>query len=484
MDVRASTEAPAGTGADTIAVGLFEDEGIAHDTPDGALGALVDSGEAKPAFRKLALTHAEGRRWIVAGLGKRDEFDPERARVVAGGVLARARDLGAKSLCWELPHHVSDAHASAFVEGSVMGGYRFTMWKSKADDDDNGDSPEPSELIVSAHHDVAAPVEAGRVIGESVNLTRDLQNRPANDLTPTALGERAAQIAAKHDTVTLELMGRAEIEAAGMGAFAGVAQGSDEEPQLITLRYDGPAATGPVLGYVGKAVTFDSGGISLKPGNKMSDMKFDMSGGAAVLGAVAAIARLELPVRVIGVVGATENLPSGRSMKPGDILRARNGTTIEVINTDAEGRLVLADCLHHAVEQGAERLVDLATLTGAIVTTLGTTYAGIMGTDDDWCEEVSAAGRRAGEILWRLPLHPEYADLIKGKYGDILNAVETRRAASVTAAEFLKRFVGDVPWAHLDIAGTAWDTGKAYAPKGGTGYGVRLLVELASSLND
>jgi leucyl aminopeptidase len=482
MDVRATTEAPPGTGADTIAVGLFEDEGIAHDTPDGALGALVEAGEAKPAFRKLALTHADGKRWLVAGLGKRDEFDPERARIVAGGVLARARELGARSLCWELPHHVTDAHAAAFVEGSVMGAYEFTMFKS-GDDDEDDDGPQLAELVVSAHHDVAAPVETGRIVGESVNLARDLQNRPANDLTPSALTERAREIADRHDTLTLEVMGRAEIEAAGMGAFAGVAQGSDAEPQLITLRYDGPGAAGPVLGYVGKAVTFDSGGISIKPGNKMSEMKFDMSGGAAVLGATAAIARLGLPVRVISVIGATENLPSGRSMKPGDILRARNGTTIEVINTDAEGRLVLADCLHHAVEQGAERLVDLATLTGAIVTTLGTTYAGLMGTDDDWCEEVSAAGRRAGEILWRLPLHPEYADLIKGRYGDILNAVENRRASSITAAEFLKRFVGDVPWTHLDIAGVSWDTDKAYARKGGNGYGVRLLVELASSLS-
>src|SRR5829696_6071023 len=481
MDVRATTEAPPGTDADTIAVGLFEDEGVAHDTPEGALGALVESGEAKPGFRKLALTHAGGKRWLVAGLGQRDEFDPERARVVAGDVISRARGLVARSLCWELPHHVSDAHAVAFVEGSVMGAYEFTMFKSRRDEDD--DAPQLAELIVSAHHDVASPVETGRVVGESVNLARDLQNRPANDLTPTALTERAGEIADKHDTLTLEVMGRAEIEAAGMGAFAGVAQGSDAEPQLITLKYvpNHPSASGPVLGYVGKAVTFDSGGISIKPGNKMSDMKFDMSGGAAVLGATAAIARLELPVQVIAVIGATENLPSGRSLKPGDILRARNGTTIEVINTDAEGRLVLADCLHHAIEQGAERLVDLATLTGAIVTTLGTTYAGIMGTDDDWCEDVSAAGRRAGEILWRLPLHAEYAELIKGRYGDILNAVENRRAASVTAAEFLRRFTSDLPWAHLDIAGTAWDTGKAYAPKGGAGYGVRLLVELASS---
>src|SRR3954463_4334507 len=481
MDVRATTEPPPATGADTVAVGLFEEEGIAHDTPDGTLGALVESGEAKPGFRKLALTHADGMRWLVAGLGKRDEFDPERARGVAGRVIRRARQLGARSLCWELPHHVSDAHAAAFVEGSVMGAYDFTMFKSGGENDEGA---QLGELIVSAHHDVAGPVETGRVVGESVNLTRDLQNRPANDLTPTALAERAREIARRHETLTLEVMGRKEIEAAGMGAFAGVAQGTYEEPRLITLRYEGPGAQGPTLGYVGKAVTFDSGGISIKPGNKMSDMKFDMSGGAAVLGATAAIARLELPIRLLAGIGATENLPSGRSMKPGDILRARNGTTIEVINTDAEGRLVLADCLHHAIEQGAERLVDLATLTGAIVTTLGTTYAGIMGTDDEWCEEVSAAGRRAGEILWRLPLHPEYAELIKGRYGDILNAVENRRAASVTAAEFLKRFVGEVPWTHLDIAGTAWDTNKAYAPKGGNGYGVRLLVELASSSNE
>src|SRR5215212_9858483 len=363
MDVRATTEPPAATGADTIAVGVFEDEGVAHDLSGGELNALLDAGEAKRAFRKLALTHADGRRWLAAG-----------------GVIARARELGARALCWELPHHVSDAHAAAFVEGSVMGAYDFTMFKSGAEDEDGA---ELGELIVSAHHDVAGPVETGRVVGESVNLTRDLQNRPANDLTPTALAERAREIADRHDTLTLEVMGRKEIEAAGMGAFAGVAQGTYEEPQLITLRYEGPGAEGPMLGYVGKAVTFDSGGISIKPGNKMSDMKFDMSGGAAVLGATAAIARLGLPVRLVSVTGATENLPSGRSMKPGDILRARNGTTIEVINTDAEGRLVLADCLHHAVEQGAERLVDLATLTGAIVTTLGTTYAGIMSTDDE-----------------------------------------------------------------------------------------------------
>jgi leucyl aminopeptidase len=208
-------------------------------------------------------------------------------------------------------------------------------------------------------------------------------------------------------------------------------------------------------------------------------MKFDMSGGAAVIEAVGAIARLELPVRIVAVVGATENLPSGHALKPGDILRASTGTTIEVINTDAEGRLVLADCLAHAISEGAERLVDLATLTGAIISALGSTYAGLIGTDDEWCAEVAAAGERTGELLWRLPLHPEFAELIKGRYADIANAVENRKAGSVTAAEFLKRFVGDVPWAHLDIAGVSDDLGRPYAAKGGSGFGVRLLIDLA-----
>jgi leucyl aminopeptidase len=211
----------------------------------------------------------------------------------------------------------------------------------------------------------------------------------------------------------------------------------------------------------------------------MSEMKFDMSGGAAVLEAVGAIARLGLPIRLVAVIGATENLPSGRSVKPGDIVRAMNGTTIEVNNTDAEGRLVLSDCLAHAIACGAERVIDLATLTGAIIVSLGSTHAGLVSNDDEWAAAVAAAGTATGEIVWRLPLHEEYAELIKGKYADIDNAPEVRKAGSITAAEFLKRFVGDTPWAHLDIAGTAWDLGRPYAEKAGSGFGVRLLVELA-----
>ena len=226
-----------------------------------------------------------------------------------------------------------------------------------------------------------------------------------------------------------------------MGAFAAVAQGTDTEPALIVLRYEGAGAdAAPALGLVGKAVTFDTGGISIKPAAKMHEMKFDMSGGAAVLEAMGAIAALELPINVVAVVGATENMPSGHAMKPGDVFTAMNGTTIEVNNTDAEGRLVLADCLAHAVDLGAERLVDVATLTGAIVIALGTTYSGLCRNDDDWAAEVSAAGEATGELVWRLPLHEEYADLIKGRYADITNAVEGRKAGSITAAEFLKRF--------------------------------------------
>jgi leucyl aminopeptidase len=469
MRAIATTEAPPATDADTIAVGVFEDEGVAHDH-GGVLQALVDSGEAKRAFRKLAVTHADGRRYIVVGLGARGEFDPERARVAAAVVAGRASELGTRTLCWELPHHVSDAHAGALVEGTALASYAYTEFKSSS-------APEGSleALLVSAHHDVTAAVAYGAAAAEAANAARDLQNRPANVLTPTALAERAQAL----DGVTVEVLDGAAIEAAGMGAFAAVARGSYEDARLITVRYEPEGIAGPLLGFVGKAVTFDSGGISIKPAAKMHEMKFDMSGGAAVLEAVGAIARLALPVRVVGVIGATENLPSGRSMKPGDIVRAKTGLTIEINNTDAEGRLVLADCLAHAVDLGAERLVDLATLTGAMVVALGHTYAGLFATDDAWAAEILAAAERTGELAWRLPLHPEYAKAIEGRYADISNHTGDRAASSATAAEFLKRFTGDVPWGHLDIAGTAYDLGRPYAPKGAAGFGTRLLIDLA-----
>jgi leucyl aminopeptidase len=478
MQVSTTTSAPLDTHADTVAVGVFDGKDVAHDTPGGELQALLASGEAKTTFKHLAVTHAEGKRWIVAGLGARERFDAERARVIAAKVGERARELGTSQLCWELPHHSDDYVAGGFVEGTVLEAYRFDRYKAKAADDADG----IKQLCISDHDDRAKTIAAASIVAHAANAARDLQNAPANDMTPQALAERAQELAGEAQGVTCNVLGRDGIVDAGMGCFAAVAQGTYTEPQLITLRYEGPDADGPVLGLVGKAVTFDSGGISLKPPMKMSDMKFDMSGGAAVIEAIGAIARLALPLRVIGVVGATENLPSGRSMKPGDIVRASNGTTVEIINTDAEGRLVLSDCLVHAQAQGAERLVDIATLTGGCVVALGSTFAGLMANDDDWAGSVADAASASGELAWRLPLHEEYAEKIKGRYADIMNAVEDRKAAPITAAEFLARFAADVPWAHLDIAGMAWDTGKSYAGKGGNGFGVRLLVELARSM--
>jgi leucyl aminopeptidase len=472
MEIRATTDSPPDTGADTVVVGVFDGKGIPHDVEDGALGALLESGEAKPAFRSLTHAHAAGRRWILIGLGDRDAFDAERARIAAAVALGRARELGARTLCWELPHKVPDAVAGALVEGTLLAAYRYTAYKSEP-----GEDRSPQALVVSAHHDVAAAVEAGRAGAEAANRARDLGNTPSNVLTPEALAQRARGIAG----VQADVMGRDEIVAAGMGAFAAVAQGAGNEPRLITLRHDPPAATGPVLGLVGKGVTFDTGGYSIKPAARMHEMKFDMCGAAAVLEATAAIAALGLPVRLVTVVGATENMVSSAAARPGDIVRSRAGVTIEFNNTDAEGRLVLADCLTHAREQGAERLLDLATLTGGIVSTFGSVHAGLMGSDDGWCEAVAAAGEATGERVWRLPLDPLYDEMIKGRYADITNVTEGRKALSITAATFLHRFVGDVPWAHLDIAGVANDLGRPYVDKGASGWGVRLLLELARS---
>ena len=375
-------------------------------------------------------------------------------------------------LCWELPHKVPDSVAGALVEGTLLASYRYAQFKSSSSSDEDAG---PETLVVSAHHDVAAAVDAGRVGAEAANRARDLGNAPANLMTPEALAARARELAG----VEVEVMGRAEIEAAGMGAFASVARGAHHEPQLITVRHEPPGAGGPLIGLVGKAVTFDTGGYSIKPAARMHEMKFDMCGGAAVIEATGAIAALGLPVRVVGVIGATENMVSGHATRPGDIVRSRSGVTIEVNNTDAEGRLVLADCLTHARDLGADRLLDLATLTGGIITTFGPVFAGLMGNDDGWCDEIAAAGEATGERAWRLPLDPLYDEMIKGRYGDIANTVEGRKAQSITAAAFLGRFAGDVPWAHLDIAGVADGLGRPYADKGASGWGVRLLLELA-----
>jgi leucyl aminopeptidase len=480
VDVLFSSDQPATTDADTVVLGVFEGEPAPAAAPPQA-AELLASGESKSAAKSLALAHADGKRWLLVGLGKRDRLTAETARVAAAIARDRAEEMSAKRLCWQAPNGESTI-AAALVEGTLLADYSFDTYKSAGKDEKA--QKQLDTLIVCGESALSIAVEQAKIVAEAVNEARDLQNRPANDLTPTALGEHAKALASEIENLTVEVEGREEIVGRSMGAFAAVAQGTQAEPALITLRYEPPNLTGsaqPVLGIVGKAVTFDSGGISLKPGAKMAEMKFDMSGGAAALCAIAAIARLGLPLRIVGVVGATENLPSGNSVKPGDIVTASNGKTIEVNNTDAEGRLVLADCLCHAISLGAERVVDLATLTGAVIIALGSTYAGLIANDDELAAEVTQAGERSGEIVWRLPLHDEYDELVKGKYADLDNAPEGRKAGTITGATFLSNFVGETPWAHLDIAGSAWDLGRAYVGKGASGYGVRLLVDLARS---
>jgi leucyl aminopeptidase len=475
--VSARRGAPEDTSADTRVIGLFEGESL----PEGPLRALSDSGEASGKLKKVAVTHEEAaggtRRVIVAGLGKRDELDAEKARVAAAVAAGRARDVSAGSLSWAAPS--GEGVAGALVEGTLLALYRFDRFKSSPDDD------EPAGIesleVASEEVDHAAAVERARVVAEAQNAARDLQNMPSNVATPSFLAERAKEIAEQHDKLSFEALGIDEIRERGMGAFTAVAQGSDTAARLIVLRYDGG---GPHLGYVGKAVTFDTGGISIKPASKMHEMKFDMSGGAAVLEALGAIAALDIPVRITAVVPSTENMPSGHSMKPGDIVTAMNGKTIEINNTDAEGRLILADALAYAVEEGAERIVDLATLTGAIVVALGSSFAGLFSNDDAWYREVDAASTATGELGWRMPLHPEFLELTKGQYADLTNASEQRKASSSYAAEFLRQFVDDRPWVHVDIAGTAWDQRRPYVGNGASGFGVRMLVELAQRVAD
>jgi leucyl aminopeptidase len=467
--------APGDTGADTRVVGVFD-----GDAPeDAAARDLLDSGEARTAPRKVAVTHEEAgdgprRRVVVVGLGKREDFDAEGARVAAAAAAKRAGEIGSRSLSWALPDADGDA-AGALVEGTLLALYRFDRFKSSS-----GDDEEPARvgsLELSGNGDVAGDVERGRVVAEAQNAARDLQNLPSNVATPEYLAERAEEVARRHEALSFEALDREAIVNLGMGAFASVAQGTYAEPRLIVLRYRGDGE-GPHLGFVGKAVTFDTGGISIKPAGKMHEMKFDMSGGAAVICAMDAIASLGLPGHITAVVPATENMPSGRSVKPGDIVTAMNGKTIEVNNTDAEGRLILADALAYAVDQGAERIVDLATLTGAIIAALGSTYAGLFSNDDDWLAEVQAACEATGELGWRMPLHPEIFELTKGRYADLTNASEQRKAMSSYAAEFLRQFVDERPWVHLDIAGTAWGMTRPYVGSGASGFGVRLLVEL------
>jgi leucyl aminopeptidase len=467
---------PAESDADLVCVGLFEEE-----TLPAPFGDAAGAGDAKGSFKRTALLRpGKPERLLVVGLGDREDFDAERARAVAATAAKQAQSLEARSIAWGLPETGDDSGVAAgLVEGTILAAYRFDRYLSRDPDDDP--PVEIEELTLLGDDALAETAEAARIGAEAANRARDLQNLPSNVATPSFLADRAAEIVAARDNVSLETFDREQIVAKGMGGLAAVSQGSEEEPRLIVLHYRG-GGKGPKLGLVGKAVTFDTGGISIKPSGGMQEMKMDMSGGAAVIEAVDAIAELGLPIEVIAVVPSTENMPSGSAVKPGDIITQYNGKTVEVNNTDAEGRLILADALAYCVELGAERIVDLATLTGAVLVALGSTYAALISNDDEWAARVDGAGTASGELLWRLPLHDEYKALFKGTVADLANVSEKRKAGTIYAGSFLEEFVDDVPWAHLDIAGTAWDIERAYAPKGPTGFGVRLLIELARSL--
>jgi leucyl aminopeptidase len=476
----------ADTPADTLCVGLFEDEGVpkaVDDALDGRLGRLAESSEAKAGFRKTALLHPEGAigaaRVVTVGLGKRAEFDAERARIAAAVALKRTREASAGKIAWAVPDETDQATiGGAIVEGTLLAAYKFDRYKTG--DRENRDEG-PDELEVVSDEDIGQVVEDTGVVVECQNSMRDLQNLPSNELTPTALADHAIARASEVGGLEAEAFGPDRITELEMGGLLAVTRGSHEEPRLIVMRYRGGGKSkGGKLGIVGKAVTFDTGGISIKPASKMQEMKMDMSGGAAAIEGTAAIARLGLPVDLVTIVPATENMPAGHAVKPGDIISISNGKTVEVNNTDAEGRLILADGLAYAVGQGAERVIDLATLTGAIVTALGSTYAGLFSNDDSLCEELDAAAGRTGELVWRMPLHPDYKELTRGKIADLVNVSEQRKASSAYAASFLEEFVDGKPWAHLDIAGVAWDQdNRDYVGKGASGWGVRLLVDLA-----
>jgi leucyl aminopeptidase len=462
--------------------------GEGSDLPPDIAG-VPGAGEAAGGFKKIAVAYPEGvARLAVAGLGKADELTPERLRIVGATVAAEAGRRRATTVAWDLsgldaPGLEASHAAAAICEGVILGSYRFDRFRAPKPDD----PPPPGieQLTFAATQNAGAlepALNAARVVAEAQNRARDLQSLPANHLTPTGLAERAREIAANHPSLEVEILGRDEITQRGLGGLEAVSRGSYEEPQLILLRLSGRGA-GERLGLVGKAVTFDSGGISIKPSAGMHEMKMDMSGGAAVIEAMGALAELGVELDVTAVVPATENMPSGRSMRPGDVITQFNGKTVEVNNTDAEGRLILADALTWCVrEEGAARVVDMATLTGAVLIALGSTYCALISNDDALAAGVEAAAAETGELAWRLPLHPDYKKLTTGTVADLTNAAAKREAGTIYAGSFLEEFVDDVPWAHLDIAGTAWDSEREYAGKGPTGFGVRLLVALARSL--
>jgi leucyl aminopeptidase len=492
LQVELAAEHATGTIADATAFCIFKDEPrlpVAAN-PDDALRHTVEDvlragefeGEADDALI-IRTSHAGtpdgARRILLAGLGSHEDFCPAALRRASGVAVRRAREAGVKHLRLVLPeiaHSNASELARVAAEGARLGFYENDFYQQREDDD----QPTLERLTIAAAPDehLCDALERARIVADAANWARSLADEPGGSLPPREFVRRAAEMAAEFG-LTVETLGADEIRARGMGGLWGVGQGSDEPPALIVVRYEPEGATAgdELWAFVGKGITFDTGGISIKPALGMEEMKSDMAGGAAALGALRAVAELKLKRRVVAVVPAAENMPSGRALKPGDIVRTLAGFTIEVVDTDAEGRLVLVDGITYARSLGASRIVDLATLTGSIVIALGDHRTGLFSNDDEWAARVLAAAARAGEPAWRMPMSDDYKKKIESPIADFKNY--GGRPDATAAALLLSKFAADTPWVHLDIAATSWhQAAHPHAPAGATGTGVRTLVEL------
>lgn len=492
MQIEVATGNIQDTDVQALAVAVFKDEKAADGflkELDGPCGGIIKSvfdseelvgKEGETAFIHLSENNkSKARRLLLIGVGERSEYTRASVSEMAGTAVRTLRGKNIKSIA-VVPRLDGDHEdtAAAVAEGAVMA--VFDLDKYRTVDKEEKQIERLAVFIDGANAKaIDSGIKRGQIIGDSVNFTRDMANEPGAYLTPTMMADRARDVA-NECGLSIDVLDEARMEQEGMGSLLSVSHGSEEPAKLIILKYTPAEQTesNGLLSFVGKGITFDSGGISLKPGENMELMKYDMTGGATVIGAMRAIGKLKPSIPVLGVIPCSENLPSGKATKPGDVVRAMTGKTIEVINTDAEGRLILADAIAYAKKLGATRIVDMATLTGAVSIALGDVNAAILGTDQELIDEVISAGKEVGEKFWQLPLDKEYSKQIKSDIADIKN-VGGRKAGTITAAAFLKEFADGVAWAHLDIAGTAWgDEAKPFRSKGPTGIAVRTLIKI------
>jgi leucyl aminopeptidase len=453
---------------------------------EGLLRKLATGGELTGKPLEMTLVHAprglKAARLLLVGAGKREKFDTAVLRKVAGAALRYLKSRGVKQFAFVFRENEPvEAAAQAVAEGALTANFESDKYKTDKKDVKSVDSISLAGFPDRAGADKG--LTRGRVIADAQNFARDLVNEPSNKLTPKTLAEKAEAMA-KEAGLTVDILDEKRIADLKMGALLSVAQGSVEPPRMMVVTYTppNPKPGTPVIGLIGKAVTFDTGGISIKPSDGMEKMKYDMAGGATMLGVMRALAALKPNVKVICVVPSTENMPGGRAQKPGDIQTAMSGKTIEVLNTDAEGRLILADGIHYAKQLGATHLIDAATLTGAIVVALANVNVGVFGSDQPFTDKFLASAKAAGEKMWQMPLDDEYREFIKGTVADIQNIGSGKGGGAITGAMFIKEFTGDSPWIHLDIAGTAWnDDVKPWLAKGPTGVALRTLINLVMS---